>query len=93
LTTRKPEFRARRRLSQEGISYIIIPTALRDDYMLAPKGRKNNARLQPYFRIMPGAKEFTAILDYTNFDACGRESARRNAFSESEEARLVMKAV
>jgi hypothetical protein len=38
------------------------------------------------------AQEFTASVDYADFDACVRELERRNAFRESEEARLVMQA-
>ena len=41
---------------------------------------------------MAKAQEFTASVDYTDFDAGVRELERRNAFRESEEARLVMKA-
>ncbi len=78
-------------LSHAGLSRIIIPTVLRDDYVLALKGLSNNAYTEPYFRVMAKGQEFTASIDYGDFDACVRELEGRNAFRESEEARLVMK--
>jgi hypothetical protein len=78
-------------LSHTGLGRIIIPTVLRDDYVLALKGLSNNARTEPYLRVMARAQDFTASVDYADFDACVRELEGRNAFRESEEARLIMK--
>jgi hypothetical protein len=75
-----------------GFSRMIIPTVLRDDYILALKGLTHNALTEPFFRVMSKAQEFTASVDFADFDACVRELGRRNAFRESEEARLVMNA-
>lgn len=77
-------------LTRAGLGRIIVPTVLRDDYLLALKGLTNNARTEPYFRVLAKAQAFTASVDYADFDACVRELERRNAFRESEEARLVM---
>jgi hypothetical protein len=79
-------------LTHAGLSRIIVPTVLRDDYILALKGLTSNALTEPFIRVMAKAQEFTASLDYADFDACVRELERRNAFRESEEARLIMKA-
>jgi hypothetical protein len=79
-------------LTHAGLSRIIVPTVLRDDYILALKGLTNNALTEPFIRVMAKAQEFTASVDYADFDACVRELERRNAFRESEEARLIMKA-
>ena len=79
-------------LTRAGLSRIIVPTVLRDDYILALKGLTTNALTEPFVRVMAKAQEFTASVDYTDFDAGVRELERRNAFRESEEARLVMKA-
>jgi hypothetical protein len=76
-------------LTHAGLSRIIIPTVLRDDYILSLKGLSNNALANSYFRIMTRAQEFTAGVDYCEFDRCVRDLERRNAFRESEEARLV----
>ena len=76
-----------------GISLQIgpgLPTVLRDDYILALKVLTNNARTEPFIRVMAKAQEFTASVDYADFDACVRELDRRNAFRESEEARPAM---
>ena len=78
-------------LTRAGLSRIIIPTVLRDDYILALKGLSNIARTEPYFRVMARAQEFTASVDYADFDACVHDLESRNAFRESEEARLVVK--
>jgi fido (protein-threonine AMPylation protein) len=79
-------------LTHAGLSRIIVPTVLRNDYILALKGLTNNALIEPFIRVMAKAQEFTANVNYADFDACVRELERRNAFRESEEARLVMKA-
>lgn len=79
-------------LTHAGLGRIIIPTVLRDDYILALKGLTHNARTEPFIRVMAKAQAFTASVDYANFDACVRELERRNAFRESEEARLIMAA-
>lgn len=79
-------------LTHAGLSRIIIPTVLRDDYILALKGLTNNALTEPFLRVMGKAQEFTASVNYADFDACVRELEGRNAFHESEEARLIMKA-
>lgn len=75
-------------LTQAGFSRVIIPTVLRDDYILALKGLTNNALTAPYLRLMGRAQEFTAGLNYEDFDACVRDLESRNAFRESGEARL-----
>jgi Fic family protein len=77
-------------LTRAGLSRIIVPTVLRDDYILALKGLTNNARAEPLIRVMAKAQAFTASVDYADFEACVRELERRNAFRESEEARLIM---
>jgi hypothetical protein len=77
-------------LTRAGHSRIIVPTVLRDDYILALKGLSNSARTEPFIRVMAKAQAFTASVDYADLDACVRELERRNAFRESEEARLIM---
>lgn len=77
-------------LTHAGLSRIIVPTVLRDDYILALKGLTNNARTEPYIRVLAKAQAFTAGVDYADFDACVRELERRNAFRESDEARLII---
>jgi hypothetical protein len=77
-------------LSHTGLCRIIIPTVLRDDYVLALKGLTNNAITEPYFRVMAKAQEFTARVDYADFAACVRNLEARNAFRESDEARLIL---
>lgn len=78
-------------LTHAGISRIIIPTVLRDDYVLALRGLSHNALTEPYLKIMMRAQEFTADVDYAEFDRCVHDLERRNAFRESEEARLISK--
>jgi Fic family protein len=78
-------------LSHAGLCRIIIPTVLRDDYVLALKGLTNNAITEPYFKVMTKAQQFTASVDYTDFAACVRDLEARNAFRESDEARLILK--
>lgn len=77
-------------LTRAGLSRIIVPTVLRDDYILALKGLSNSALTEPFLRVMVKAQAFTASVDFADFDACVRELERRNAFRESEEARLII---
>jgi hypothetical protein len=77
-------------LSHAELCRIIIPTVLRDDYILALKGLTNNALMEPYFKVMAKAQKFTASVDYAEFAACVRDLEARNAFRESEEARLIL---
>lgn len=76
-------------LTHAGLSRVIIPTVLRDDYILALKGLTNNALTAPYIRVIGKAQEFTAAVRYEDFDSCVRDLEIRNAFRESEEARLI----
>lgn len=76
-------------LTRAGLSRIIIPTVLRDDYILALKGLTNNALTAPYMRVLLKAQEFTAAVDYEEFEAAVRDLESRNAFRESREARLI----
>ena len=76
-------------LSHAGLCRIIIPTVLRDDYILALKALTNNGNVEPYIRVMTRAQSFTASVDYSEFAACERDLTARNAFRESEEARLI----
>jgi hypothetical protein len=78
-------------LSRAGFCRIIIPTVLRDDYILALKGLTNNAITEPYLRVLAKAQEFTASVDYADFAGCTRDLEARNAFRESDEARLILK--
>ncbi len=77
-------------LTRAGLSRIIVPTVLRDDYILALKGLSNNTLTEPFIRVMARAQAFTASVNYGDFDACVRELERRNAFREPDEARLIM---
>ncbi|MEX2043792.1 MAG: Fic family protein, partial [Opitutus sp.] len=76
-------------LTRAGLSRIIIPTVLRDDYILALKGLTNNALTAPYLRVLGKSQEFTAAVNYEDFDAAVRDLESRNAFRESQEARLI----
>jgi len=75
-------------LSHAGLGRAIIPTVLRDDYILALKGLTNSGRTEPYFKTVVLAQQFTAAVNFEDFDAAVRELERRNAFRESDEARL-----
>jgi len=76
-------------LSHAGLCRVIIPTVLRDDYLLALKGLTHNGRTEPYLQVVAKAQEFTAAVNYEEWDACVRDLERRNAFRESDEARLI----
>lgn len=76
-------------LTKAGLCRIMVPTVLRDDYILALKGLTNNALTDAFIRVMGKAQAFTANVDYKDLDVCVRELERRNAFRDSAEARLI----
>ncbi len=76
-------------LTHACLGRIIVPTVLRDDYILALKALTNNARTEPFLRVMAKAQEFTTSVDYADFDAGVHALERCNALRESAEARLM----
>ncbi|MBW7893694.1 MAG: Fic family protein [Opitutaceae bacterium] len=50
-------------LTRAGLSRIIVPTVLRDDYILALKGLSNNSLTEPFIQVMAKAQAFTASVN------------------------------
>ncbi|MBI3298241.1 MAG: Fic family protein [Elusimicrobia bacterium] len=67
---------------------IIIPTVFRDDYLGALRALSRQGRPEPYIRMLAKAREFSAALDFSDFNSAKSALERANAFREPGEATL-----
>jgi Fic family protein len=75
-------------LSEAGLIRIVIPTVLREDYILALKALTNDGHAEPYVRMLTRAAQFSSLLDYANQAQVLEQLERSNAKKESHEAKL-----
>lgn len=67
---------------------IIIPTVYREDYLLALRALTRQGNTDPYIRMLDRAQEFTASIDFDNFDRALTQLREANAFREPHEGQL-----
>lgn len=67
---------------------IIIPTAYREDYLLALRCLSRLQDARPYVRMLDKAQQFTASIDFTTFENTLEILKKRNAFLEPHEGKL-----
>lgn len=67
---------------------IIIPTVYREDYLLALRALTRQGNTDPYIRMLERAQEFTASIDFDNFDRALTQLREAGAFREPHEGRL-----
>ena len=75
-------------LTQAGLTRIIVPTVIRDDYISALKALSSNAHPVPLIRMLTRAARFSRWLDMTSTDKCFAALAQSNAMKRPEEAQL-----
>lgn len=68
-------------------SKIIIPTVFRDDYLLTLKRITNQKDPAPYVEMLTKAHEFSAKLNFENYDDIYNYLESHNAFYESDEGK------
>lgn len=71
---------------------IIIPTVYREDYLLALRALTRNGNTEPYIRMLDRVQEFTARIDFNEYERTLAEFRAANAFLEPLEGKLVMPA-
>jgi hypothetical protein len=71
---------------------IFIPTAYRDDYLLALRALSRQREPQPLLRMLDYAQAFSAAVDFTDLQAALETLRRSNAFERDTVARLRMPA-
>lgn len=69
---------------------ILIPTAYRDDYLLALRALSRRAVAEPLVRMMDYAQAFSAAIDFSNLRAALAMLEKCRAFESDAEARLRM---
>ena len=69
-------------------SRIIIPTVYREDYLLALRALTRQNNTDPYLRMLDRGQEFTARIDFSDFDRALAQLRAAEAFREPHEGRL-----
>jgi len=77
-------------LTSGGFCRIIVPTALRDDYLLALRALSRSGDPDPIVRVMDFAQRFTAEVPLFSYESARAVLAACNAFDEPDEGRLRM---
>ena len=77
-------------LTHAGLSRIIVPTALRDDYLLALRAMSRSDNPDPILKVMDRAQQFTSELPLTSYVVATSVLTQCHAFDEPDEARLRM---
>ena len=67
---------------------VIVPTVFRTEYIDAIKLLTREGNATTFFRMLDAAQEFTADIDYSDFEKAKDRMEKWNAFSEDDEARL-----
>lgn len=73
-----------------GLHRIIIPTVYREDYLLALRALTRQGNTTPYLRMLARAHEFTARIDFADYDAALAQLRAADSFLEPHEGKLVM---
>jgi hypothetical protein len=68
---------------------IIVPQVFREDYLTALTALTVGGNPAPYVTALERAQQFTAAVDFENYEAAKAEMRRRNAFMSPHEAKMV----
>jgi len=77
-------------LDEANLCRIIIPTILRDDYILALKRLSTNTDPSVLIKVMDKAYHFTSEIDFSTTENAVMQLNARNAFSESRDEHIQM---
>ena len=77
-------------LEQAGLQKIIIPTAYREDYLLALNALSRSQRPEPLVQMLIRAQLFSSEIDFRSWENAVDGLTRCNAFDDSRDARLVL---
>ncbi len=73
-----------------GRARIIIPTVYREDYLLALRALTRQGNTDPYIRMLDRAQDFTARIDFNDYERALAQLRAANAFLEPHEGQLRM---
>ena len=68
---------------------IIIPTVYREDYLLALRRLSRSKDPEAYIRMLCYAQEFTASINFQNYNLALAQLEKSNAFKEPSEGKLI----
>lgn len=77
-------------LTAGGFCRIIVPTVLRDDYLLALRALSRSDNPHPIVKMLDLAQRFSSELLLTSYEVSTRILTACNAFNEPDEGKLVM---
>lgn len=77
-------------LVHSGRARIIIPTVYREDYLLALRALTRQGNTDPYIRMLDRAQDFTARIDFNDYERALAQLREANAFLDPHEGRLRM---
>jgi len=80
-------------LASVGLFRIIVPTVLRDDYLVALRALSRSDNPGPFCRVMDLAQEFSSMLNLSSYEGTVQQLTACNAFKDPDEARLRMPGV
>jgi hypothetical protein len=75
---------------KRGRERIIFPTVYREDYLLALRALTRQGNTDPYIRMLDRAQDFTARIDFNDYERALAQLRAANAFLEPHEGRLRM---
>jgi hypothetical protein len=73
-------------LAHSGLCRIIIPTVYRKEYLLAHWTLAHQDDAGPYISMLDRAQEYTALIDYNDYDMAAAQFRESGAFLPSREA-------
>lgn len=77
-------------LTAAGQQRIIVPTALRGDYLSGLRAMTHNAFADTYITVLSALQRYTADVDFSSRQAAELDLLRRRAFDElSQEPRVL----
>jgi hypothetical protein len=75
-------------LSRAGLRRWIVPTVLRDDYLLALRALSRNGDPQPYIRMLARVAQFSHWLEFARYADLRRQLETSGAMLEPSEGQL-----
>jgi hypothetical protein len=75
-------------LVHTGRARIIIPTVYREDHLLALRALTRQGNTDPYLRMLDRAQDFTARIDFNDYERALARLRACDAFREPHEGKL-----
>jgi len=75
-------------LASGGFCRIIVPTVLRDDYLVSLRALSRSDKAEPLFKVMDLAQRFTSELPLSSYEVATKTLTEWNAFKDPDASRL-----